>query len=204
MGFLLHYPLFIPPSRKGRWGRGSPICRVVAASEINGILTVRRSRDGRMGVELIPGGHMRISIITYCSRDKDPVEGPLPAIDRYLSPRIRTSGKVAGSLGVNFHILSGLYGLLEPEREIPNYDHLLTALQVQDHASLLKKQLSDWGMGKVVFVTRTLVVDPGTGPYREAIRQACRDGDVGLDILEIGPEDPEDGNLEVRIREILS
>lgn len=147
---------------------------------------------------------MRVSIITYCCRDKDPSAGLQPAVDRYLSSRIRTAGKVAVSLGVQFHILSGLYGLLEPGQEIPDYDHLLTEAEVHDHASLLKNQLEEWGIERVLFVTRTLDEDPGTGPYRQALVQACRDGGLEVEILEIGPGDPGEADLKLRLRELLS
>jgi len=144
-----------------------------------------------------------VLVVTYCSREKDPSAGFLPAVDRYLSSRVRISFEAASMLGAGFRILSGLYGLLEPDREIPDYDHLLTSDQVPRHAGKIERQLRDSATGRVVFVTRALAADPGTGPYREAMRQACTDAEVDFEILEIGSPDPHVEELAGLIRSLL-
>ncbi len=135
---------------------------------------------------------MKISLITYCSKDKDSSEGLLPASERYLSSRIQATHTAASSLGVSCHILSGLYGLMEPDHEIPYYDHLLTADLVPAHVELLEKQLREANLEQVIFISRTVEVDPGTAAYRQAITTACRQAGIGLKIFEIeaGPPDP--------------
>ena len=138
-------------------------------------------------------------VVTYCSREKDPSGGLLPAKDRYLSPRIRATGEAAKKLGIGFRILSGIYGLLEPGDRIPDYDHLLTADQAPDHAQKLAGQLEMSGIAHVVFVTRTPAVDPGAVPYRQAIRLACEETNLGCTILEIGLEKPSAAELAGRI-----
>ena len=132
---------------------------------------------------------MRTSLVTYCSRDKDPQSGLLPAVDRYRSLRIQSVAEAAASLGFDFHILSGLYGLIKPTREIPDYDHLLTEAQVAGHAGLVAGQLEEFGVARVIFVTRTLEADPGTEPYRETMRQACGGAGVRYETLEVSPAD---------------
>ncbi|MCK9995028.1 MAG: hypothetical protein KAH56_01975, partial [Candidatus Krumholzibacteria bacterium] len=125
-----------------------------------------------------------VLVVTYCSREKDPSAGLLPAVDRYLSSRIRVSFEAASQLGTGFRILSGLYGLLDADREIPEYDHLLTDDQVPGHALKIEQQLRESAVGRVVFVTRTLAADPGTSAYRKAMRRACEGAGVGFEILE--------------------
>jgi len=129
-------------------------------------------------------------VITYCSRDKDPSPEPLPAVDRYLSPRIRAAGEAASKLQLEFRILSGLYGLLEQDKMIPDYDHLLRSDQIQEHAKKLAGQLTASTAGRVVFITRSLAEDPGTEPYRQAMLQGCSIARVECEILEIRPGDP--------------
>ena len=124
-------------------------------------------------------------VITYCSREKDPSPGLLPAMDRYLSSRIRAAQETASRLQLEFRILSGLYGLLEQDEKIPDYDHLLTYEQVPGHAKKLAGQLASSNVGRVIFITRTLEDDPGTEPYRQAILEACSAVQVECEILEI-------------------
>ncbi len=144
-----------------------------------------------------------VCIVTYCSREKDRSAGFLPAVDRYLSSRIRVSHEAALLLETDFLILSGLYGLLEPDRDIPEYDHLLTVEQVPAHAGRIESQLRESGMGRVIFITRTLAADSGTGPYREVMRLACADAKVGFEILEFGSPDPSSEELAGLIRPLL-
>lgn len=138
-------------------------------------------------------------VITYCSRDKDPSPEPLPAVDRYLSSRVRAAREAAFKLQLEFRILSGLYGLLEQDKKIPDYDHLLTPDQVPDHAEKLAGQLAASNAGRVVFITRSLAEDPGTEPYRQAMLQACSIARVECGILEIKPGEPSVSDLIAKI-----
>jgi len=144
-----------------------------------------------------------VHVVTYCSGDKDPSPGFLPAVDRYLSSRIRAACEAATILETGFRILSGLYGLLEPDREIPAYDHLLTDDQVPDHARVLERQLRESVAERVIFLTRTLAVDSGTGPYRDAMRQACAAAGVGFEVLELGAPEPSSAELAALMRPLL-
>jgi len=144
-----------------------------------------------------------IHVVTYCSREKDPSAGLLPAVDRYLSSRIRISHEAASMLETDFFIQSGLYGLLEPDRQIPDYDHLLTADQIPGYARMIERQLRESIAQKVIFITRTLADDPGAEPYREAMRQACAGAEVGLEVLELGSPDPSGEGLAGLIRPLL-
>lgn len=114
-----------------------------------------------------------VRLVTYCSRDKDHAAGLVPAVDRYLSPRIGLVQGAASELDAGFLILSGLFGLMEASDPIPDYDHLLTSEQVPSHAVLMAGQLRTLGVKKIIFVTRSRDVDPGAMPYRESILGAC-------------------------------
>ena len=144
-----------------------------------------------------------VYVVTYCSGDKDPAPGLLPAVDRYFSSRIRAACEAASILETGFRILSGLYGLLEPDREIPDYDHLLTDDQVPGHARMLEQQLRESAAETVIFITRALAIDPGAGPYREAMSRACTGAEVGFEVLEIGSPEPLSPELAALIRALL-
>jgi len=143
-------------------------------------------------------------VVTYCSREKDPSVGLLPAVDRYLSSRIRVSFEAASMLGTGFRILSGLYGLLEPDREIPEYDHLLTSDQVSRHAEKIEQQLRESAIERVIFITRSFAADPGAQPYRESMSRSCAGMGVGCEILEIGSPDPSVEELTALIQKQLA
>jgi hypothetical protein len=106
-------------------------------------------------------------------------------------------------MGVPFRILSGLYGLLEPGHPIPDYDHLLVPDEVEKHAALLQEQMRDDPFTQVAFVTRTLAVDPGGGPYREALIRACGGAQTDFNIVEFESEYVDAEWLETRIRSLL-
>jgi len=134
-------------------------------------------------------------VVTYCSRDKNPADGLLPAIDRYVSPRIRSAASAAARQGLEFRILSGLYGLLTPDHPIPDYDHLLTEDRIPEHAELVGGQLGNPGPGRVVFISRSLAEDPGCGPYRDAMAMACTLVGSEFRVREIGPGEPDVDDL---------
>ena len=81
-------------------------------------------------------------LCTYCAGRKRPGSRPLPAIRRYLSPRIAVLHREARRRGSAwaFRIVSGRYGLLAPETPLPWYDHLLREDEVRptlDRAEVL-------------------------------------------------------------------
>ncbi|MEN8006650.1 MAG: hypothetical protein ABFS42_06510 [Candidatus Krumholzibacteriota bacterium] len=139
-------------------------------------------------------------VVTYCSREKDPSQDLLPARDRYLSARIHAADEAASRLQFGFRILSGIYGLLEPDRMIPAYDHLLTADQVPDHARKTAGQLAESEARRVVFITRSTSVDPGAEPYRQSLQLACEAVGIECGVLEITAEEPSAAALVKKIK----
>jgi len=129
-------------------------------------------------------GPGRIAFVTYCAAAKRPDPGLLPAAERYLSDRISRVGSAAAVLGYPFFILSGKFGLLAPLDPIPDYDHLLTGGEVQDHARRVADRIIELGLATVLFFSRPLDVDPGAGPYRRAAAEACRLAGVEFKLVE--------------------
>ena len=119
---------------------------------------------------------------TCCSADKRRDAAPLPALERYVSDRIRVVSDLATSLGEDFRILSGLYGLLAGSDPIPYYDHLLTASEVEDHAARVADQLRELDSVRVVLHLRPPSVDPLTEPYRETMARACARAGIAFEI----------------------
>ncbi len=111
---------------------------------------------------------------TYCSRDKTETSGSIPAIERYLGARIQSVYAASASLGVDFYILSGEFGLLPPQQPIPWYDHRLEPEEVGPLVDRLCGQLASFGISGLVYFTRSFTEDPGARPYYDALIEACR------------------------------
>jgi hypothetical protein len=101
----------------------------------------------------------------------------LPAIQRYLGPRVKSVHAAAKSLGLEFLILSGKYGVLEPSDSIPCYDHLLKPSEVLEHSKLVADQLEALGVQDIIFFTRLGSV---VEPYRDSIESACEIAGIAL------------------------
>lgn len=123
------------------------------------------------------------ALSTYCSARKDPSPGMLPAIRRYRSRRIQRVYQAARSLEVPFYILSGAFGAIAPEREIPYYDHLLRAGEVDALADTIAGQLH--GIGSLAYFTRPLESDANLRAYLDAMAAGCRRAGIRLCVLEL-------------------
>jgi hypothetical protein len=123
---------------------------------------------------------------TYCSAEKKRSQEELPAVQRYGSPRINSVYSAALSLGLEFLIFSGEYGILEPSEPIPYYAHLLIAPEVPDHAKKIADQLKALGVKDLIFFTRPLEEDKNLKPYLDCIQLASLGAGIELKIVEIG------------------
>ncbi len=121
---------------------------------------------------------------TYCSESKDLNPELLPAIQRYQCARIRQVGEAAEQAGVCFFILSGLFGLISPERPIPYYDHLLKTAEVPELSERMAAQIREAGLNGIVFFGKGQQAHPSLVPYVEAIRRASRQAGIELMIIE--------------------
>jgi len=131
-----------------------------------------------MGAE----GAMTTVYCTYCSARKRRDSHPLPAVERYDSGRIRDIYRLARADGVQFLILSGEYGLLLPEEEIPYYDHLLRREEVGALVELVAHQLRVRKIKKLVYFTRPLEGSQDVRPYHDTIAAACSRAGVKFEL----------------------
>ena len=106
----------------------------------------------------------------------------LPSIERYKSKRIRwvyeqmkreREDPDLKRKQIEFTILSGQFGLLEANEMIPDYDHLLTSDEVDDHIQLLVQQIKTkkWLGAQIEmhFYHNSPTVDPNLVPYVKCI-----------------------------------
>ena len=122
---------------------------------------------------------------TYCSAEKETSDALLPAIRRYRSDRIARIYAAALAANCGFFILSGEFGLLEPNAPIPYYDHLLSADEAEAHALRVAAQLTEQGIAQLLFFTLPAAKDEKLAPYHAALRRACNLADVRLSFIEI-------------------
>jgi len=79
-------------------------------------------------------------ICTICSKEKSLEKKLLPAIERYLSPRVKHCFEIANHQNLKYLILSGEYGFIQPYSLIPFYDHLLSKDDIGELLPILQKQ----------------------------------------------------------------
>jgi hypothetical protein len=122
---------------------------------------------------------------TYCSAEEETDEQLLPAIRRYRSDRIARIYSASQVAGCGFFILSGEFGLLEPDAPIPYYDHLLVADEVETHAFCVAEQIKQHGITQILFFTLPVAKDEKLAPYHAALRLACELAHIPLSLVEI-------------------
>ena len=92
---------------------------------------------------------------TYCSAQKNASIKTLTAIQRYESSRIFFVHQLAQERNIEFFILSGKFGLLHPNDELPNYDHLLKSSEIDSHAKKVANQIQERSLTEIVFFCKT-------------------------------------------------
>jgi len=109
---------------------------------------------------------------TTCCKRKRRDTQPLPALERYLSRRIRFVWQESRRLNKPLLILSGKYGLLDPREKISWYDQALLSTEVDKLTPEITKQLSARRVSGLIFYARSRNTH-GWRPYYEAIENAC-------------------------------
>ncbi|MFO7794273.1 MAG: hypothetical protein R6V35_04845 [Candidatus Nanohaloarchaea archaeon] len=117
--------------------------------------------------------------ITYCTKEKDRTRKDLPAIERYDSERIDRIKALAEKRNEDFAILSGKYGLIWPEEEIPFYDELLRERNIPQLITGVKNFLESHNVDKVIYHTRKL--ENERKPYFKLVKNACQGLDIELE-----------------------
>ena len=123
------------------------------------------------------------AICTYCAGPKRQGGRLLPAVRRYISPRINDAHKLARKRGAAFFILSGEYGLLRPDDPIPWYDHLLRSDEVKDLVPKVAVTLVKEGIESVEYHTASPDLVPAIVAYFDVLRQACVLSGISLEIV---------------------
>lgn len=110
---------------------------------------------------------------TYCSAQKDTTLKMIPAIKRYKSQRIISVYSESLRQKHEFIILSGKFGLLYPNDEVPFYDHLLKHSEVEELAQIVDRQIKLMGLSEIVFFTRSPIQDKNVVCYIDCLEMAC-------------------------------
>ncbi|RMH59352.1 MAG: hypothetical protein D6679_02125 [Candidatus Hydrogenedentota bacterium] len=118
--------------------------------------------------------------MTYCSARKKNDQAPLPARERYVSPRIQRIEQKAKASGADFRILSGKFGLLAPDEKIPYYDKKLSEEDLSRMIEESEKRLCD-------YQHITFWVHPGDDVelYQRVIEEAARRNRAAFEVLYI-------------------
>jgi hypothetical protein len=109
-----------------------------------------------------------VCYITYCSRNKKKSSRPLSAIERYQSPRIHHVHELAKIDMADFRILSGRFGLLREDEQIPWYDHLLKLSEVKDMVERVAPGLSGYHEAVFYYVEGDFIE-----PYLETVKRSA-------------------------------
>ena len=117
--------------------------------------------------------------ITYCSKEKDRTRKDLPAIERYDSERINKVKALSEEENENFAILSGKYGLIEAQEEIPFYDELLRERNIPQLITGVKNFLKSNNVEKVIYHTKK--VENERKPYFKLVKNACEGQNIELE-----------------------
>jgi len=126
-------------------------------------------------------------LCTTCCQRKRRTLQRIPALERYLSRRIRLVWKESRRLHKPLLILSGKYGLLTPDEKISFYDHALQREEIEDLLSTLKKQLASHQVSRLVFYALPKNTS-GWRPYYEVIEKACASRNIPLKIKRMKDE----------------
>jgi tetratricopeptide (TPR) repeat protein len=122
---------------------------------------------------------------TYCSAKKSSEPGEIPAIQRYISCRIKKVYAASRLVGLPFRVLSGEYGLVSSELPIPDYNHLLTPEKAPALAQVVARQIRAEEITGFVYFTKPLSTNPKVLPYQEALAIACREMSISLCVVEL-------------------
>jgi hypothetical protein len=117
-------------------------------------------------------------LITTCCKEKRTNTKLLPAIDRYLDPRIKHVFNIARDINAGFVILSGKYGLLKPEELIPYYDKVLTDKEVDEMVSKVTNQLRKLDVSELIVYGLDKNTFHGWRPYYTVLEKACTQLDI--------------------------
>lgn len=103
----------------------------------------------------------------------------MPAIERYQSYRIHETHSEASEEDKKFAILSGKYGIIEPDEEIPFYDELLREKDILNLLNEVENYLRGRGVRRVIYHTKK--VENEGKQYYKLVKAACETLEIELD-----------------------
>lgn len=122
---------------------------------------------------------------TYCSGDKKNNPYWLSALERYNSERIRKVYSFSVKDKVEFHILSGLFGLIHHQHEIMYYNYLLPINEVEHLSKIVAFQIHNYKISKLIYYTKSIKEDPDIRSYYDTIITACNYARIKFEIRNI-------------------
>jgi len=121
-------------------------------------------------------------IATICSRRKLEDGGLLPAYKRYTGDHIKVVYDIARKSGGHLYILSGKFGLIAADTEIPYYDYYLEDSKVEELSEIVAEQFREHGVKEVDFYTES---KDSWKPYFKTLQLASKKADVVLVVHQI-------------------
>ena len=118
---------------------------------------------------------------TTCCKQKRRDKQLLPAIERYVSRRIRLVLTESRRHHKPLLILSGRFGLLEPDERIPWYDQALLPEAVDALVPKVADQLVTRRASALLFYARPSKTR-GWQPYYDVLEKACRRVNIRLTV----------------------
>ncbi|HEV7121584.1 MAG TPA: hypothetical protein VGN56_02005 [Candidatus Paceibacterota bacterium] len=119
------------------------------------------------------------AVATICSRHKRRDAALLPAQDRYAGEHVKKAGAIADSSKFPFYILSGKYGIISADTEIPDYDYYLEQEHVAALTKIVGSQLMEAGITELDFY----IEDKASwAPYIAAMQEAAASTGVALNV----------------------
>ena len=118
-------------------------------------------------------------LLTTCCAEKSPEPEPMPAEERYLSPRIALARGEAAARRLPLLILSGVYGVLEAGEGVPWYDHALLPEEVPALLPGVVARLRELDATALLLVVRPRGT-PGWAPYLDLLDAAA--AELGLTV----------------------
>ena len=123
-----------------------------------------------------------LAYCTYCSANKHYSETLVPAIKLYNSNRIAKVFEAAKQSNTVFLILSGKYGMIDPNEEISYYDHLLAASEIENHSDLIASQIIFKNITTIEFYMNSVERDKNLYVYKDCLSKACAKSGIQLKI----------------------
>lgn len=122
-------------------------------------------------------------LCTHDSTSERDDEGLLPAYRRYRSNRIREVYDRAVMNGIRCFILTGEYGLLDAEADIPAGNRRLESHGVAEMVNIVAEQLRQQSVTHLSYITQSSERDPNLVAYMKTIAKACNNAGVELNMV---------------------